>query len=165
MLPGGCIGQICLELGSLTVSRAKESPSEESSAISLRLHDVSANWILLEASSLRHPPRLLLGRLSVKKASGKKGRKDTGKKRDASPSVQIDYVGSICLGGSSEPQVRAAQESFHTRLRVYVHPYSSSLSGQKVSAYSGARARAQGCSVCPAKRSPHHCTGRQTRPQ
>lgn len=117
-----------------------------SSPISLRLHDVSANWILLEASSLRHPPRLLLAKISVTKSQEKRKEKESErvfqgqeedkeketdrkeKKKDSSllPSVEIDLIGSICLGGSSDPQVIAKKIDSSSQKKKSIHSTSIS---------------------------------------
>ncbi|PFH38275.1 putative acylaminoacyl-peptidase [Besnoitia besnoiti] len=85
----GCLGEVHFDSTSLQLRALSKlaDVGQTCSSFSLRLHDITPDWLLLEASSLAETPRLLLAKLSLS-SSGL--------------GVDASLAGSICLGGSSD---------------------------------------------------------------
>nr|CEL70674.1 TPA: Peptidase, S9A/B/C family, catalytic domain protein, related [Neospora caninum Liverpool] len=94
---GGCVGELCLEEEALRAKPCAASKVEASCPPgSILLHDVTSDWLLLESSSARHIPRLMLAKLLLSPSGAQSPQSGRG--------FHIRVAGSVSLGGPSDPQ-------------------------------------------------------------
>ncbi|EPT24889.1 acylaminoacyl-peptidase, putative [Toxoplasma gondii ME49] len=90
----GCFGELRLEGDSLRVKKGSPPENQQDLScpgVSLFLHDVAPNWLLLESSALDTPPQLVLAKLEISC-------------ENSSAAVHTIFAGSLSLGGSADPQ-------------------------------------------------------------